>query len=63
MKMLMVFIREYLPKKTDFNNVTASKIKEIEIKINKRPRKRLQYKTPTFVMQSLLKKQSSSFVT
>ena len=39
-------IREYLPKKRAFADVSDKKIREIEKKLNKRPRKVLGYKTP-----------------
>jgi DHA1 family bicyclomycin/chloramphenicol resistance-like MFS transporter len=39
-------IRQYLPKKQDFQNVSHKKIREIENKLNNRPRKVLGYKTP-----------------
>ncbi len=39
-------IRYYLPKKTDFNLVSESQLKNIEDKLNNRPRKVLGFKTP-----------------
>lgn len=39
-------IRRYLPKGTDFNNVTAAEINRIEKRLNNRPRKCLHYRTP-----------------
>ncbi len=39
-------IRRYLPKGTDFNNVSAAQLMEIENALNNRPRKCLGYKTP-----------------
>lgn len=39
-------IRDYLPKGTDFKNVTKTDILKIESLINNRPRKRLQWLTP-----------------
>jgi len=39
-------IRRYLPKKTDFKNISNNQIKKIEYLLNSRPRKRLGYKTP-----------------
>lgn len=39
-------IRWYLPKKTDFAIVSDERIREIEYKINTRPRKRLGWRTP-----------------
>ena len=39
-------IRRYLPKGTNFNNITAAEINRIEKRLNNRPRKCLNYKTP-----------------
>ena len=47
-------VRQYLPKKTDFTTITEQQIKEIEDKLNNRPRKRFNYENPIFVMNQLL---------
>jgi IS30 family transposase len=39
-------IRQYIPKKTNFNGVNRLDINEITMKLNRRPRKKLKYKTP-----------------
>ncbi len=39
-------VRQYLPKKTDLSKVTDDDIYEIQEKLNNRPRKSLNYKTP-----------------
>jgi len=39
-------IRQYIPKKTNFEDITDEYIKEIEAKLNDRPRKRFGYKSP-----------------
>lgn len=39
-------IRRFLPKQTDFNSVPQSQLKNIEHKLNNRPRKILGFKTP-----------------
>ena len=39
-------IRQYIPKKTDFNTINYLYIYEITMKLNRRPRKKLNYKTP-----------------
>ena len=39
-------VRQYLPKKTDFAIISDKKIKQIETRLNNRPRKCLDYKTP-----------------
>ena len=47
-------VRQCLPKKTDFTTITDQQIKEIEDKLNNRPRKRFNYENPIFVMNQLL---------
>jgi IS30 family transposase len=42
-------IRQYFPKKTRFDRITAGQIKEVEDKLNNRPRKSLEYRTPNEV--------------
>ncbi len=39
-------IRQYIPKGSSFENITKKRIKEIENKLNHRPRKTLGWKTP-----------------
>ncbi len=39
-------IRQYLPKKTDFTNIKQKDLNKIQILLNSRPRKRLNYSTP-----------------
>jgi len=39
-------IRQYIPKKTNFDDVNHLFINEITMKLNRRPRKKLNYKTP-----------------
>jgi len=39
-------VRQYFPKKTNFATITAAEVKEVERKLNDRPRKSLGYKTP-----------------
>jgi len=43
-------IRQYVPKKTDISKLTDEYIKEVETKLQNRPRKCLSYKTPMEVM-------------
>lgn len=43
-------IRQYIPKGSDISKYSDQYIKEIEIKLNNRPRKSLNYKTPLEVM-------------
>ncbi len=40
-------IRQYFPKGTDFRNVTVSELKKVEERLNSRPRKALDYYTPS----------------
>ena len=39
-------IRQYIPKGTDFSELTDEMLAEIEWKLNHRPRKSLSYRTP-----------------
>ena len=39
-------IRQYLPKGLDFNEVSDEKIQQVQFKINRRPRKKLQFESP-----------------
>lgn len=39
-------VRWYLPKGTDFRNISEGEVAEVESRINNRPRKYLKYKTP-----------------
>jgi len=39
-------VRQYLPKSTEFTGVSDDEIQAIENRLNNRPRKVLQYKTP-----------------
>ncbi len=48
-------IRRYLPKGTNFNEITLSQLEYIQEKLNNRPRKIIGYKTPTEMMNFELK--------
>jgi IS30 family transposase len=39
-------IRQYFPKKTDFSKISDEEVKQVEILLNNRPRKVLDYETP-----------------
>lgn len=39
-------IRQYFPKGTDFSKITAEQVRAVEMKLNRRPRKCLDYQTP-----------------
>ncbi len=43
-------IRRYFPKGTDFNKITENQLKEVQEKLNNRPRKILNYKTPMEIL-------------
>jgi IS30 family transposase len=45
-------IRQYFPKGTDFNTISESMLKEVEVALNSRPRKCLKYKTPAEVLKA-----------
>ncbi len=49
-------IRQYLPKNYNFEDVTEAKLKWIETRLNRRPRKCLGYKTPLEVEAKLKKR-------
>lgn len=48
-------IRQYFPKKTNFDTVSKNEIKRVENQLNKRPRKRFGFKSPIQVYNSLTK--------
>lgn len=47
-------IRQYFPKGTDFNTISANAIREVEQKLNSRPRKKLEFYTPSEKFYELL---------
>lgn len=47
-------IRQYIPKKTDLRNVSQEQLKFVEKRLNTRPRKSLNYLTPSEVMSNVL---------
>jgi IS30 family transposase len=46
-------IRQYFPKKTDFSKVSEEEIYEVQEKLNNRPRKSLNYRTPNQILTEL----------
>jgi IS30 family transposase len=48
-------IRRYLPKGTDFNEISEKQLDWIQEKLNNRPRKIIGYKTPKEMMEMELK--------
>jgi len=47
-------IRQYFPKGTDFSNVSRHQIQAVQVKLNSRPRKCLDYQTPTDIFHEPL---------
>ena len=47
-------IRQYIPKKTDFNQLTNQQIIEIQHKINRRPREKLNFENPKNLFYNLV---------
>jgi len=47
-------IRDYFPKKTDFNTITDEQLQQVECLLNTRPRKRLNWLTPLEVFSKEL---------
>jgi len=47
-------VRQYLPKKTDFTRISDNTVQHIAEKLNNRPRKVLNYKTPAEVLMMQL---------
>ena len=45
-------IRQYFPKGTDFTTITAAQVAEVEMKLNRRPRKCLDYQNPNDIFHS-----------
>jgi IS30 family transposase len=43
-------LRQYWPKPTDFKKISQSAVEGIIVKLNDRPRKKLNYKTPATLM-------------
>ena len=56
-------VRQYIPKKSDFSLISEQRIKEIEDKLNSRPRKRFGFENPIFIMNKLLFNPKVAFVT
>jgi IS30 family transposase len=52
-------IRQYIPKKSEFNNISQEEIVMIQNKLNHRPRKSLGFKTPYQVFMTAVRRQST----
>jgi len=48
-------IRQYLKKKTDLSQITGRQIRDIQERINNRPRKGLNYQTPNEILQQVVR--------
>ncbi len=51
-------IRQYIPKARCFDNVTDEEVQMIQDKLNYRPRKRLEFKTPDYVFYNSIKRRA-----
>jgi len=51
-------IRQYFPKGTDFSEISIKRIKEVENRLNSRPRKALAYSTPAEKFYELINNQN-----
>ena len=49
-------LRQYFPKGCDLGKFTDTEIQQIEDKLNRRPRKRLRYRTPEHVFELSFKR-------
>lgn len=56
-------VRQYLPKKTDFSTISDEQVQAIENKLNERPRKRYNYRSPIEQMEQLLFTKPVAFIT
>ena len=56
-------VRQYFKKSSDFTKVTDNQVKEVEEKLNQRPRKRFDFENPIFVMNKLLFNNQVAFMT
>lgn len=56
-------VRQYFPKGSDFSSISDDDVSRVQEKLNNRPRKRFDYKSPIFVMNNLLFNQKVAFVT
>ncbi len=43
-------LRQYWPKKTDFKKISKREVSTVIVELNNRPRKKLDYKTPAYLM-------------
>jgi IS30 family transposase len=50
-----MLIRDFFPKKTDFNDISRKELKRVQKLLNERPRKTLGWKTPTEKIKDVLR--------
>jgi IS30 family transposase len=50
-------VRQYFPKRTDFKTITSYQVKTVETKLNTRPRKRYNYRSPIRQRQYLRRRE------
>ena len=55
-------VKQYLPKRTDFNILLEEKILDIQNKSSARPRKRYNFESPILQMEKLLFNSEVAFV-
>ena len=53
-------IREYIPKKSEFHKISRTEIIHIQNRLNNRPRKILEYKTPNEIFFNILQRKLSA---
>jgi transposase, IS30 family len=56
-------IRQYIPKKTDFDTITDEYVEYVEKKLNNRPRKRHNFETPKQIFNQLINQEKVAFMT
>ncbi|EMY67893.1 IS30 family transposase [Leptospira vanthielii] len=50
-----MLIRDFFPKKTDFNDISRKELKRVQKLLNERPRKTLGWKTPAEKIKEVLR--------
>lgn len=56
-------IRQYIPKKTNFEDITDEDLRFIETQLNNRPRKRFNFETPLTIFNKIVEIDKVAFVT
>jgi IS30 family transposase len=55
-------IRQYIPKKTDFDNITDEYVTFVENQLNNRPRKRFKYESPNTIFNQFINTEKVAFM-